>query len=73
MPSPQTKALTLTQEINLAYLSPKGYDVLGNVQSHNGIGIYESYLQPNEHIASGLTQLSVQITFVGKFRKENTA
>ncbi len=61
--------ITFSQQINHAFLSPKGYDVFGNLHSHDGHGIYDSYLRQNKSIASGITHMNFQVSFVSKFHK----
>ena len=59
--------MTLTQQINHAFLAPKGYDGFRNMQSHDGQGIYDSYIRHSKNIASGITQQNFQVSFVSKF------
>lgn len=59
--------ITLTQQINHAFLAPKGYDGYGNMQSHDGRGIYDSYIRHSKGIASGITQQNFQVSFVSKY------
>jgi hypothetical protein len=59
--------ITLSQQINHAFLSPKGYDGYRNMQSHGGHGMYDSYIRQNKCFASGITQLNFQVSFVSKF------
>jgi hypothetical protein len=59
--------MTLTQQINHAFLAPKGYDGYRNMQSHGGQGIYDSYIRHSKCIASGITQQNFQVSFVSKF------
>lgn len=61
--------LTLTQQINHAFLAPKGYDGFRNMQSHDGQGVYDSYIRQSKSIASGITQQNFQVSFVSKFNK----
>ena len=68
MPKQSIKPLmTLTQQINHAFLAPKGYDGYRNMQSHGGQGIYDSYIRYSKCIASGITQQNFQVSFVSKF------
>ncbi|WP_445369543.1 hypothetical protein ACH5Y9_10300 [Methylomonas sp. BW4-1] len=59
--------MTLTQQINHAFLAPKGYDGYRNMQSHGGQGVYDSYIRHSKCIASGITQQNFQVSFVSKF------
>jgi hypothetical protein len=59
--------MTLTQQINHAFLAPKGYDGYRNMQSHDGQGIYDSYIRHSKCIAAGITQQNFQVSFVSKF------
>ena len=59
--------MTVTQQINHAFLAPKGYDGYRNMQSHGGQGIYDSYIRHSKCIASGITQQNFQVSFVSKF------
>ena len=59
--------MTLSQQINHTFLAPKGYDGYGNIQSHGGQGIYDSYIRHSKGIASGITQQNFQVSFVSKF------
>ena len=59
--------MTLAQQINHAFLAPKGYDGYRNMQSHGGQGIYDSYIRHSKCIASGITQQNFQVSFVSKF------
>lgn len=59
--------MTVTQQINLAFLAPKGYDGYRNMQSHDGQGFYDSYIRHSKGIASGITQQNFQVSFVSKF------
>jgi hypothetical protein len=59
--------MTLTQQINHAFLAPKGYDGYRNLQSHDGQGIYDSYIRHSRSIASGITHQNFQVSFVSKF------
>lgn len=61
--------ITLSQQINHAFLSLKGYDGFANIHSHDGNAFYDSYVQPNKIIASGITHQNVQVTFIGKYSK----
>jgi hypothetical protein len=61
--------MTLSQQINYAIMSPKGYDGYANIQSQGGHGIYDSYLRQNKSIASGITHLNFQVSFVSKYPK----
>lgn len=61
--------MTLAQQINHAFMSPKGYDGYANIQSQDGHGIYDSYLRQNKNIASGITLLNFQVSFVSKYQK----
>lgn len=63
------RSITLSQQINHAFLSLKGYDGFANIQSHDGNAFYDSYVHHNKTIASGITQQNVQITFIGKYSK----
>ncbi|WP_020485152.1 hypothetical protein [Methylomonas sp. MK1] len=64
---PLKKHMTLTQQINHTFLAPKGYEGYLNMQSHDGQGIYDSYIRHSKHIASGITQQNFQVSFVSKF------
>lgn len=59
--------MTLTQQINHFFLAPKGYDGYRNMQSHDGQGIYDSYIRHSKCIASGITQQNFQVSFVSRF------
>lgn len=59
--------MTLPQQINHAFLAPKGYDGFRNMQSHDGQGVYDSYIRYSKNIASGITQQNFQVSFVSKF------
>ena len=59
--------MTLSQLFNHAFLAPKGYDGFRNMQSHDGQGIYDSYIRHSKCIASGITQQNFQVSFVSKF------
>jgi hypothetical protein len=59
--------MTLTQQINHAFLAPKGYDGFRNMQSHDGQGFYDSYVRHSKCIASCITQQNFQVSFVSKF------
>lgn len=61
--------MTLSQQINHVFLAPKGYDGYGNIQSHDGRGIYDSYIRHSKGIASGITQQNFQVSFISKFDK----
>jgi hypothetical protein len=61
--------MTLAQQINYAFMSPKGYDGYLNIQSQDGHGIYNSYFHQNKSIASGITQMNFQVSFVSKYQK----
>ena len=60
-------SMTVSQQINHAFFAPKGYDGYGNMQSHGGQGIYDSYIRHSKGIASGITQQNFQVSFVSKF------
>jgi hypothetical protein len=66
-----TNYITLAQQINYAFMSPKGYDGYLNIQSQDGHGIYDSYLRQNKSIASGITHMNFQISFVSKHPKSS--
>ncbi len=59
--------ITLHQQINHAFLSPKGYEGFANIKSHDGHGVYDSYVTPNKSIASGITHMNFQVSFISKF------
>ncbi len=59
--------MTLSQLFNHAFLAPKGYDGFRNMQSHDGQGVYDSYIRHSKCIASGITQQNFQVSFVSKF------
>lgn len=61
--------ITLTQQINHAFFSQKGYDPFANLKSHDGDAIFDSYLHQHKNIASGITHLNCQISFISKFAK----
>ncbi|PPD35002.1 MAG: hypothetical protein CTY19_02535 [Methylomonas sp.] len=61
--------ITLSQQINHVFLAPKSFDGFRNMQSHDGQGIYDSYIRHSKCIASGITQQNVQVSFVSKFDK----
>lgn len=63
----KNKHMTLTQQINHAFLAPKGYDGFHNIQSHDGQGVYDSYIRHSKSIASGITLQNFQVSFVSKF------
>lgn len=61
--------ITLTQQINHAFLAPKGYDGYGNMQSHDGQGVYDSYIRHSKGLATGITLQNFQVSFVSKFNQ----
>ncbi|AMK77090.1 hypothetical protein A1342_20970 [Methylomonas methanica] len=62
--------MTVTQQINHAFLASKGYDGYRNMLSHDGQGVYDSYIRHSKSIASGITQQNFQVSFVSKFNTE---
>jgi len=64
------KNMMLSQQIQQAYLAPKGYDAFSNLHSHDARSLYDSYLHPNKNIASCLTHQNIQISFIAKFSKD---
>ena len=56
--------MTLSQLFNHAFLAPKGYDGFRNMQSHDGQGVYDSYIRHSKCIASGITQHNFQVSFL---------
>jgi hypothetical protein len=59
--------MPLSQQIHHSFFSAKGYDPFGNLKSHDGYAMHDSYFQYNKHIASAITHQNCQITFVSKF------
>lgn len=62
--------LSLTQAIRESFNDSKGYQPYSKLKSHEGDAMYDSYLYPQKHIASCLTNQRFKISFVGKTNKD---
>jgi hypothetical protein len=61
--------MTLSQQLSHAFFSSKGYDPFANLKSHDGEAIFDSYLRQHKNIASGITHLNCQVSFISKYTK----
>lgn len=60
---------TLSQHIHKIFFDSKGHYLFDTLKSYDATGMYDSYIQTNKIIVSGLTLQSHQITFIRKYTK----